>query len=84
LIPTNWRGRPLTSIRTIIELISATTTETGMTIKAAYDPAWYPKGVKVTDAELAALPLRPHEFHGEEDVPLPVGFRRSPHGCQAS
>jgi transposase len=64
-ISSNWRGRPLTSIRTIIELISATTTETGLTIKAAYDPAWYPKGVKVTDAELAALPLRPHEFHGE-------------------
>jgi hypothetical protein len=37
----------LTSIRTIIELISATTTSTGLTIKAAYDPSWYPKGVKM-------------------------------------
>jgi hypothetical protein len=64
-ISTNWRGRPLTSIRTIIELISATTTETGLTINAAYDPAWYPKGVKVSDAELAAVPLEPHDFHGE-------------------
>jgi hypothetical protein len=64
-ISTNWRGRPLTSIRTIIELISATTTATGLTIKAGYDPAWYPTGVKVSDKELAALPLRPHQFHGE-------------------
>ena len=64
-ISTNWRGRPLTSIRTIIELISATTTETGLTINASYDPAWYPKGVKISDAELAAVPLEPHEFHGE-------------------
>ena len=41
-ITMNWRGRPLTSLRTIIELISATTTATGLTIQAAYDPNWYP------------------------------------------
>jgi hypothetical protein len=34
----NWRGRPLTSLRTIIDLISATSTTTGLTIQAAYDP----------------------------------------------
>lgn len=64
-ITTNWRGRPLLSLRTVIELISATTTETGLSIQAAYDPNWYPTGVKVTDAELAAVPLVPHEWHGE-------------------
>ena len=64
-ISTNWRGRPLTLIRTIVELIAATTTGTGLTIKASYDPGVYPTGVKVSDAELAAIPLRPHEFHGE-------------------
>jgi hypothetical protein len=64
-ITMNWRGRPLTSLRTIIELISATTTTTGLTIQADYDSNWYPKGVKITDAELAALPLQPHDFHGE-------------------
>ncbi|MGH7745657.1 MAG: ISAzo13 family transposase [Candidatus Dormibacteria bacterium] len=64
-ITMNWRGKPLTTLRTIIELISATTTSTGLTIQAAYDPNWYPKGVKVTDAELAAVPLTPHTFHGE-------------------
>ena len=64
-ITMNWRGRPLTTIRTIVELISATTTTTGLTIQAGYDPNWYPKGVKISDAELAALPLTPHQFHGE-------------------
>ena len=64
-ITANWRGRPLTSLRTIIELISATTTQTGLTIQAGYDPAEYPKGVKITDTELAAVPLTPHDWHGE-------------------
>ena len=64
-ITMNWRGRPLTSLRTIIELISATATTTGLTIQAGYDPNWYPTGVKITDTELAAVPLHPHEFHGE-------------------
>ena len=64
-ITMNWRGRPLTSVRTIIELISATATKTGLTIQAAYDPDGYPKGVKITDTELAAVPLAPHHFHGE-------------------
>ncbi|MDK1103218.1 MAG: ISAzo13 family transposase [Actinomycetota bacterium] len=64
-ITANWRGRPLTSLRTIIELIAATTTETGLTIQAAHDPNWYPKGVKITNAELAAVPLASHDWHGE-------------------
>ena len=64
-ITMNWRGRPLTTIRTIIELISNTTTATGLTIQADYDPGWYPKGVKITDTQLAAVPLIPHDFHGE-------------------
>ena len=64
-ITMNWRGRPLTSLRTIIELISATTTSTGLTVQAAHDPEWYAKGVRITDAELAAVPLDPHDFHGE-------------------
>ena len=64
-ITMNWRGRPLTTLRTIVELISATTTETGLSVQAAHDPNWYPTGVKITDAELAAVPLSPHDFHGE-------------------
>ena len=64
-ISMNWRGRPLTDIRTIVELIAATTTETGLTVQAAYDPEWYPKGVKITDAQLAAIPVTRHDWHGE-------------------
>ena len=66
----NWRGKPLTSVRTIIELISATSTKTGLTIQADYDPNWYPKGVKISDKQLAALPLDPHDFHGEWNYTL--------------
>jgi DDE family transposase len=69
-ITTNWRGRPLTSLRTIIDLISATSTSTGLTIQAAHDPTEYPTGIKVTDAELAALPLQPHHWHGEWNYTL--------------
>ncbi len=64
-ITMNWRGRPLTDLKTIIELIANTTTDTGLSIQASYDPNWYPKGVKITDTELAALPLQPHDWHGE-------------------
>jgi hypothetical protein len=64
-ITMNWRGRPLTSLRTVIELISATTTKTGLTIQAADDPNWYPTGVKISDAALAAVPLVPHQWHGD-------------------
>jgi len=69
-ITMNWRGKPLTSLRTIIELISATSTSTGLTIQADYDPSWYPKGVKVSNKQLAALPLTAHDFHGEWNYTL--------------
>jgi transposase len=64
-ITMNWRGRPLVSYRTIIELISATTTKKGLRVKAERDWSWYETGIKVTDAELAAVPLTSHEWHGE-------------------
>jgi transposase len=61
----NWRGRPLVTYRTIIELISATTTATGLTIQAKEDFNYYETGTMVTKAELAAVPLVRHEFHGD-------------------
>jgi len=69
-ISMNWRGRPLTDIRTIVELIAATTTDKGLTVRAAYDPNWYPKGVKIPDAEFKALPLSRHEWHGDWNYTL--------------
>jgi len=62
-ISMNWRGKPLTTYRTVVELIAATTTRTGLSVQADFDEGYYPIGVKVTDAELAAVPLRPHDFH---------------------
>jgi len=64
-ITQNWRGRPLVSYMTIVQLIAATTTETGLKVKCEIDPNTYPKGVKVEDDEFAALNILRHEFHGE-------------------
>ncbi len=69
-ISMNWRGRPLTDIATIIELITATTTQGGLSVRAAYDPNWYPKGIKITDTEFDALPLTRHHWHGDWNYTL--------------
>jgi Rhodopirellula transposase DDE domain len=58
-------GRPLTSHEVLVELIGATTTRTGLRVRAELDRGRYPLGVKVIDKELAAVPLARHEFHGE-------------------
>jgi hypothetical protein len=62
-ISMNWRGKPLTTYRTVIELIAATTTKTGLRVEADLDTGYYPIGIKTTDAELEAVPLQRHEWH---------------------
>jgi transposase len=64
-ISMNWRGRPLVSHEVIVELIGATTTREGLQVQAELDTNAYPTKVKVSDDELAAVQLTPHEFHGE-------------------
>jgi hypothetical protein len=64
-ISTNWRGRPLISHQVIVELIGATRTRSGLRVHAELDRGSYPLGVKVSDRELAAVPLRRHDWHGE-------------------
>jgi hypothetical protein len=64
-ISMNWRGRPLVSHEVAVELIGATTTRTGLKVRAERDLGLYPTKVKVSDEELAAVPLHKHEFHGE-------------------
>jgi Rhodopirellula transposase DDE domain len=64
-ITINWRGKPLRSYRTIVQLIAATTTEAGLKVRAELDEKKYPKGVKVSDAQLAAINLVRHTFHGD-------------------
>ena len=64
-ITINWRGKPLRSYRTIVQLIAAITTDTGLKVRAELDENKYPKGVKVSDAQLAAVNLSRHSFHGD-------------------
>jgi hypothetical protein len=64
-ITKNWRGRPLTSHQTIVELISNTTTDTGLVVRAAIDENEYETGIKISDEELSQVKLKRSEFHGE-------------------
>jgi hypothetical protein len=64
-IAVNWRGRPLTSLEVVVQLIGDTRTETGLQVRAELDVNCYPTGTKVTDGELAAVKLRRAKFHGE-------------------
>jgi hypothetical protein len=64
-ISQNWRGKPLVSHQVIVQLIGATTTQTGLTVRCELDASSYPKGIKVTDAEMAALAIERNAFHGE-------------------
>ena len=58
------RGGPLASHEVIVDLIGATTTRTGLKVRAELDRGAYPTGVKVSDAELATVPLTRHDWHG--------------------
>ena len=64
-ITMNWRGRPLTSYRVMVQLIANTTTTKGLKVNAELDQDYYPVGVKISKKELAAVPLTRHEFHGD-------------------
>jgi hypothetical protein len=64
-ISQNWRAKPLVSYRVIVELISATTTETGLTVRCQLDTGQYPNGIVVSDAEMAAINIQRAEFHGD-------------------
>jgi len=64
-ISQNWRAKPLVSYRVIVELISATTTKTGLTVHCELDTGQYPSGIVVTDADMAAINIKRAQFHGE-------------------
>lgn len=77
-ISINWRAKPLTSLEVVLELISQTTTNAGLTVTALKDSQRYPTGRKVTDAELAAVNLSREAFHGEWNYTI------RPHALPAS
>ena len=64
-ITMNWRGKPLVSHQVIVQLIGATTTETGLKVCCEIDSNLYPKGVNVTDQEMQAIRIARDDFHGE-------------------
>jgi Rhodopirellula transposase DDE domain len=64
-ISQNWRGKPLVSHQVILQLIAATTTDTGLTVTCDIDENSYPKGIVVTDAEMAEINIKLDPFHGE-------------------
>jgi hypothetical protein len=64
-ITKNWRGRPLTSYRVIVELIAHTTTQAGLVVKAAVDTNRYETGKEVSDEDWARVKITPATFHGE-------------------
>jgi hypothetical protein len=64
-ITQNWRGKPLVSHKVIIQLIAATSTEQGLTVTCDIDRSCYPRGIKISKAELAAINIKHRSFHGE-------------------
>jgi hypothetical protein len=66
----NWLGRPVTSHETILKLIGATTTATGLTVTATLDTASYPIAITISDREMTAVPITRDEFHDDWNYTL--------------
>jgi hypothetical protein len=75
-ITINWRGKPLTSYMTVVELAAGTTTQTGLRVQAEWDQGHYPTGVDVSDEQLAAVPLTGHDWHPDWNYDIAAEPRR--------
>jgi len=64
-ISQNWRGKPLVSHEVVVNLIAATTTRSGLQVQCELDTNSYPKGIKVSDEEMAKIDIQTDTFHGE-------------------
>ena len=64
-ISMNWRGRPLTSHAVIVQLIGSTTTKTGLKVSSTTDSETYPTQVKISDDQMAEIPIKRNEFCGQ-------------------
>ena len=64
-ITVNWRGRPLETYQTVVNLIAGTTTTTGLTVRCELDPSLYPTKIKLTQQQKESIPITRHDFHGE-------------------
>ncbi len=68
----NWRGRPLETYQTIVNLIASTTTTTGLTVRCELDLSLYPTKIKLTDQQKESIPLTRHLFHGDWNYTIPT------------
>lgn len=73
----NWRGKPLESLEVVINLIAATTTNTGLKVYAQLDDRNYERGVEITDDQLAAMNITRHEFHGDWNYTIAPSLTQS-------
>lgn len=64
-ISINWRGRPLRTFETVVNLIGNTTNRGGLVVRARLDRRRYPIGKKVSAKELRELKIERDEFHGD-------------------
>src|SRR5215208_310626 len=64
-ISQNWRAKPLVSYRVIVDLIAAPTTTSGLSVHCELDRNRYPKGIIISDEEIAAINIKRAKFHGE-------------------
>ncbi len=76
-ISTNWRGRPLVSLAAIVSLIGSTTTARGLRVRSEIDKKQYPKGVVVSDAQMAKVNCHRHDFHGDWNYTIHPTSNRS-------
>ena len=74
-ITKNWRGKPLITHQTIVELIASTTTKTGLTVRSIVDDRTYAKGRRISDKQLALVNIEPHKFHGDWNYTIYPSFK---------
>jgi len=76
-ITQNWRGKPLESHAAIVKLIASTSTATGLKVYCELDDHPYEKGIKVTDAQMAQINIKCHDFHGDWNYTIGPRRRRT-------
>jgi transposase len=79
-ITMNWRGKPLVDYKTIISLIAATSTTTGLQVRCQLDHRTYEKGRKVSDAEMKTINLHSHDFHGDWNYTIKPNIQQHDNG----
>jgi len=64
-ITRNWRGVPLESHQVVVSLVGSTRTAEGLEVHCRVDENDYPKGRKISDAEMANIKIKRNAFHGD-------------------